>query len=30
MKTKKGYTLRPLGQEYILVAEALMWLMRPV
>lgn len=23
MKTKKGYTLRPLGQEYILVAEGL-------
>ena len=23
MKTKKGYTLRPLGQEFILVAEGL-------
>ena len=23
MRTKKGYTLRPLGQEYILVAEGL-------
>ena len=23
MKTKKGYTLRPLGTEYILVAEGL-------
>ena len=23
MKTKKGYTLRPLGQEYILLAEGL-------
>lgn len=23
MKTRKGYTLRPLGQEFILVAEGL-------
>lgn len=23
MKTRKGYTLRPLGKEYILVAEGL-------
>lgn len=23
MKTRKGFTLRPLGQEYILVAEGL-------
>jgi hypothetical protein len=23
MRTKKGFTLRPLGQEYILVAEGL-------